>query len=145
MNIKTPKGRFVPDVFKDMAEWEPEYVKTLTDEIWDAFVTASGTTEENLHTAIDMVYHDGNYGGPAYRHEYQEMFDADFYLKDALRYVRAAMSADIEDVEWFNPDYPSEEFSDWEDQGMAIPNMVIKAKDIVKSVFGWYYEIYGGK
>lgn len=121
-------------ILKPIADDDEPYAQELTEKIWEQIVDESGAeTKERLDKAIGLVAFDGYYG-PGHHED-----DEDLSFKDALKFVRNALKTSVDDIEYFDDRYSFE--VDKED--CALPNAVISGRDIVRSIFKFYHEIYG--
>jgi hypothetical protein len=151
MSDKTPNGHSVPEIFKEMSQWEPEYVKTVVDEIWQEIYSSADVEKEKFQLAVNRVCADG-FSGPISDDEWEEATGSKISLKEALKIVKDGMDAGFNDVKYYNPDYydpqdPHYEEDDNEDRNVGLPdnNCVIKGDDIKRTIFKWYFDIYGGR
>lgn len=140
---KTDNGHDIPKIFKDYSNCDPEGAKAAIDSLWKEIYEGAGVEREKFQLAVNRVYFDG-YFGPIPQEDWDEEDQGakGLTVTEALKIVEDGMNA-VSDISYYNPEHDYEYDGDDEDY-QPQDNSVIEAKDLKRSLFKFYYEIYGG-
>lgn len=112
------------------------------DALQKASIQCGKTTVTQLQRARIRVRADGWYG-PISDDVWKEEAGYKMPMKRAKCIVREAMNTNFRNIEFYHPDYESIPDPDYE-EGVMLPNAEVSGDEVVKEMFRFIHEIYGG-